>query len=881
MHPRATSATLLFLIAVLAAGTAVATARADGGSTLAPAAPGWIGVIVKLEDDPVATYKGGVGRLAATARAATATRLDPRTRAVAAYRAHLARKHSAFERAAQHAIPGARAVYRYDMVLGGVAMRVPEAAIDTLAALPGVRAVYRDEAALLLTDKSPKLMGANAVWGKVGGVDEAGEGVIVGVLDTGIWPEHPSFADPDPKGKPYVAPPGTRRCEFAGGPNPGPPFACNGKLIGAYRFLETYEACTTCVDPAEEFSSARDSDGHGSHTAATAAGNRAVEAMLFGLKRGKVSGIAPRAHVIAYKVCGPNGKCFFSDTVAAVQQAILDGVDVINFSVGGGEHPFLSTTELAFRDAYAAGIFVAAGAGNSGPGPDTVFHKSGWVTTVGASTHARTFTSKLTLAGEDGAKLKLVGDSIMPGITKAVPVIDGRTLGDDACQSSTPDGAFQGAIGACRRSGDAEGQRVLERGGVGLITYFDPPRLFGRTDKHFLPTVELTSGAALLAFLDQHTGVTAKFTPAKSAKYRLDVVLDFSSRGGPELAFGIAKPDLVAPGNRILAADTPAHSDPGLPDGELFQVIQGTSMATPHVAGAGALLHDLHPEWTPGQIHSALMTTAATAAVVAEDGVTPADPFDRGSGRVQLKKAMAPGVTFDVPVEDYVTHAADLWTVNYPSVFLPAVAPNAVTVTRTAKSELAKESVWDLAVQTTPDLAVTVPAQLTLPAGGTAAFTIGVDKSAVPAGQVRHAELTLKHKSFVARMPITAAGSRPLPDLILTIVFVSSPVTTGGSIQAGVQLKNVGTADAGPTRTYFYLSPDPTFSHDDFEFALCQTTATVAPDATDVCGATYPLIPTIPPGTYYAIATLDAEGDVAESDESNNVGVMATTVVVN
>jgi hypothetical protein len=878
--PSPAATRLLVLTTALATACLVAAA---------PSAAETVGVIVKLEDDPVATYKGGVARsaggrvgtFAATARAATAPRLDPTSRAVASYRAYLAAKQRAFERTARQAIPGARTLYRYDMVLGGVAMEVPETAIATLERLPGVRAVYRDGVAELLTDKTPAFIGAKAVWGKVGGDDEAGEGVIVGILDTGIWPEHPSFADPDPKGKPYVAPPGTRACAFSGGANPGAPFACNGKLIGAYRFLAAHDACTTCPHSPEDFSSARDGDGHGSHTAGTAAGNRAVKATLFGLKRGKLSGMAPRAHIIAYKVCGPSRQCFFSDTVAAVQQAILDGVDVINFSVGGGDHPYFSVSELAFRDAYAAGIFVAAGAGNSGPTPDTVSHLGPWVTTVGASTHTRGFTSKLTLAAADGAKLKLAGNSVMPGIAKAVPVVDALGLGDESCLDATPDGAFTGAIAVCRANVVSQGANVLARGGVGAIVYDDPPIRLGRTDSQFLPAVELIDGSALGAFLAQHTGITAKFTAGKAAKTQPDVVIDFSSRGGPELAFGIVKPDLVAPGFAVVAADTPDHLDPAKRDGELFEVKRGTSMATPHVAGAGALLRDLHPDWTPGQIHSALLTTASTTGLVAEDGVTPATPFDRGAGRVQLKKAMAPGLTFDVPVDDYVDHAADLWTVNHPSVFLPAAAPNAVSVSRTAKSELAKESVWDLTVQPAPGLAVTVPAQLTLPAGGTAEFTIGVDKTIVPAGQVRHATLTMKYKSFVATLPISVVGSRPLPDLVLTIVFVSSPLTAGGPVQAGVQLKNVGAVTAGTSHTLLYLSTDPTFSQDDFQIAFCGTTAPLAPGATDVCGGTTDLNGLVAPGTYYAIAVLDVDGEVAESDESNNVAVMGTTVVVN
>src|SRR5262249_14247557 len=148
------------------------------------------------------------------------------------------------------------------------------------------------------TDTSPTFIGATTVWGNLGGQESAGEGVIVGVLDTGIWPEHPSYSDPDPSGKPYPAPPpplsGTRQCEFNTDGNPGPAFSCNNKLIGADRFMATYDALIGLIPG--EFTSARDDNGHGTHTSSTAAGNGGVHASIFGVDRGVVSGIAPRAH---------------------------------------------------------------------------------------------------------------------------------------------------------------------------------------------------------------------------------------------------------------------------------------------------------------------------------------------------------------------------------------------------------------------------------------------------------------------------------------------------------------------------------------------------------------------------------------------------------
>ena len=151
--------------------------------------------------------------------------------------------------------------------------------------------------------------------------------------------------------------------------------------------MSTYDALVGLLP--SEYSTARDDNGHGSHTASTSAGNRGVAASIFGLARGVISGIAPRAHVMAYKVCGDQG-CYQSDSVAAIQKAIPDSVNVINFSISGGANPYADPVELAFLSAYDAGIFVAASAGNSGPGPETVDHRGPWVTTVGASTRAVT-----------------------------------------------------------------------------------------------------------------------------------------------------------------------------------------------------------------------------------------------------------------------------------------------------------------------------------------------------------------------------------------------------------------------------------------------------------------------------------------------------------
>lgn len=865
----------------------------DPGGTQPPAGGSneLVTVVVKLDEEPVATYRGTIRGLAATSpRAANAARLDPRSAAVVAYRSHLARKHETFARAAGTAIPAARVLYGYDLVIGGVAMQVPESALASLQALPGVVAVYRDTLEHPDTDLTPAFIGAKAVWGKLGGQEDAGEGVIVGVIDTGIWPEHPSLADPDPSGKPYTVPPGTRTCAFDGGANPGAPFACNGKLIGAYRFMTAYEACGSCVQNPDDFSSARDGDGHGTHTSTTAAGNGGVLASVLGVPRGTVSGIAPRAHVIAYKVCGESG-CRGSDSAAAIQQAILDGVDVINFSISGGSDPYNDVVELAFLDAYASGVFVATSAGNDGPTANTVAHRGGWVTSVAASTDKKIYLSKLALKSADGAKLKIVGSSITSGIKEPAPFVLAASVGDATCENATADGAFTGMIVGCRRGG-ASGRalksvNVAQRGAVGMVLFNDSANANQQglyTDNMAIPSVQIDAadGVALGAFASAHGGITATFTQGKPGGTRADVIAAFSSRGGSNLTLGILKPDVTAPGVQILAGNSPAGYLPEHRDGELFQAIHGTSMSSPHVAGAAALLRAAHPDWSPGRVKSALMTTALTKKVVREDKTTPFTPYDGGAGRITLKPALTPGATFDVPADDFRTHAAELWKVNHPSLYLPTSAPASVTVERTLQSELAKDSVWKLSVVPAAGLTITVPPTVTLPAGGTATFPITVDKSALAPGAVAHAALQLKGKGLL-HLPITAVGTFPLPNLRIADASISSPLTTGQPATLTRTLENAGNADAAPNLQSFYLSADTRFDASDVFIGSCQRTIPLGAGLTSVCSFTAAFAPVRPvaAGAYYLLVTADSTSVVVESNEADNLFVSPTTVTVN
>jgi subtilisin family serine protease len=850
--------------------------QAQSGSGASGATTGTAGIIVKLEDDGVASYRGVISGLTATSPHVTGTaRIDHAATAVRAYRAYLAQKHAAFIASAVAAIPAAVVTYRYDVVFGGVAMRLPADQVARVAGLPGVTAVYRDELLKLHTDQSPTFIGAKALWGQLGGQQDAGEGIVVGVLDTGIWPEHPSFSDPDPKGKPYPTPPTVpTECNFT-----NPTFTCNNKLIGAYRFMAAYDRCVAdgaCSNAPGDVRSARDSEGHGTHTASTAAGNGPVEAVVFGVDHKTISGIAPRAHVVAYKVCGHDG-CLGSDALQAIQQAVTDNVDVINFSIGGGTDPYHDAVELAFRDAYAAGVFVAASAGNEGPDADTVNHRAPWVTTVAASTENRSFLSAITLVSTDKGKLKLTGVSITDGIDSPTPVV--VDVADPRCLDATPDGTFAGKIVVCERGTNARLEKsynVQQRGGVGMILYNNLPDQDVESDNHWVPSVHLTNadGLALLRFVRNHAQVTVAFPAGEAKTDQGDVMGAFSSRGGTAFAFGISKPDVTAPGIQILAGMTPqpAAAPENGPPGEFFQAIAGTSMSSPHIAGSAALLKALHPEWTPGQIKSALMTTASTKKLVKEDGVTPFTAFDAGSGRVDLRAAPAPGLTFDVPASDYANHVNDLWNVNYPSVYIPDTAANVLSIQRTAQSLLPYDTQWKLSVTQDPSggLAVNVPGAVSLPANGATSFDILIDKTGIPAGEARHATLELKYDTYLVHMPIGAAGPVARPDLIVTNVTAPASGTRGSAMSTSFTIKNQGTATASSFYVQVYLSQnDASLGAADVAYWYCRYDELVA-NASATCSFSGPVPTSILAGTYYLIVNADDGRAVAESDETNN-----------
>jgi hypothetical protein len=705
-------------------------------------------VVIKLDYDPVATYTGGIRGLTATSPSVTGKSLSDATTASRRYESYIVGKEKAFKAELGARVPGAHIGTSLRTVYGGVAARVPANSVATILRIPGVVAVQSDRLNHPLTDSSPEFLGAPTVYNQLGTTANAGQGVIYGNLDTGVWPEHPSFAD---LGN-LAAPPGPARvCNF--GDNPltpaNDPFVCQHKLIGGQPFLATYLS-----DPAraaaEPFHTARDSNGHGTHTASTAGGNIDTNVSVLGSLLPDIHGLAPGAWVMEYKVCGILG-CFGSDSAAAVGRAVVDGVDVINFSISGGTQPFSDPVELAFLDAYAAGVFVSTSAGNEGPGAGTVNHLSPWVASVAASTQTREFATTLTVRASNGDTFTMDGASVTPGAGPAPIVLSSdAAYSNTLCTTPAPAGTFTGKIVACQRGGNArvdKGFNVLQGGAVGFVLY-NPTLADVETDTHWLPAVHLADGTTFVSFMNSHTGETASFPAGVSRNGQGDVMAAFSSRGP---GGNFIKPDVTAPGVQILAGDTPfSESITEGPPGELFQAIAGTSMSSPHNAGAAILLKALNPSWTPGQIMSALMTTAVQS-VVKEDTVTPADPFDLGAGRIQLNSSWMPGLTFDETAARMAALANDPLNavhLNIPSINAP-IMPGRLSTIRTATNVSGDRLKYTAQTTAPAGAKITVrPKKFTLDPGESIELTITIESSSPPAQYFGEVRLVPKRHHF-------------------------------------------------------------------------------------------------------------------------------------
>lgn len=792
------------LLALVA--TAATPLSATGGGKLPPTAASATAAqatstwIVVFEAPPLAGFTGApagaepkLAALAPTSPLATgAPRLDVGSPAAKAYRAHLKDEREALVQRAGAVLGRPLApAFVYDVALNGMAVDLSAAEADALRGVPGVRSVAPEFQRRPATDAGPAWIRADAAWNAPAPLGNRGEGVVVGIIDSGINRTHPSFAETGPKdGYRHANPLGRRfgRCATTAS-------ECNDKLIGIYDYSD------------EAPRNGSDLTGHGSHVAGTAVGNALDHSISLpgGSVPRPVSGVAPHANLISYKACRQDDPdtdvveaCRGSWLIEAIDQAVADGVDIINYSIGGSEpNPWncvdqaCDADEEAMLNAFAAGVLSVVAAGNEGPGTSTVTTPGNapWVLTVANATHDRAIVNRLvelsggTAAPPGGGALVGAGHTAGSGF---VPIViptdhpgcgigselglgaDGQPDGSSNPWASTAGNRFNGEIVVCERGTHArvaKSDNVRREGAGGFVlvnTAAEGESVFA--DAHSLPGTHLgvTDGNALLAWLRSGSGHRARIegSTVQLLPERADMLASSSGRG-PALFGAYLLPDVSGPGSGIIAA---ASSGTGM------QTMSGTSMATPHVAGAAALLKSAHPGWSPSDLASALVGTARDS-VRLDDG-TAATVFEQGAGMVDAGRALRAGLGFRATASEYRAadpgRGGDPKTLNEPALVHDACF-RSCTLSRRV-NDLAGGGTWQVvADMPTGASVVATPAQFTLASGAsqTVSFRIDVDAPQLAGdwieGRVRFERVTDDDVSS-AEIPVAVfADPGPLP----------------------------------------------------------------------------------------------------------------------
>lgn len=789
--------------------------------------------IVRVEGEPVVSYEGGVDGFEAT-YVESDEKIDVTSEKVTSYSRHLEKKHDMllgmlFDHGTY------KKLYSYRHLINGFAVHISPEQAEILGRAPGVKSVERDWKVRKLTTHTPQFLGLpTGVWPTGGGFDKAGEGIVIGFVDSGIYSHHPSFATYNEE--PYGPLPKYRgKCEVD--PDTKRSF-CNGKIIGAQHFAEAAIAAGV-FNPQIDFASPLDGDGHGSHTAAIAAGNNGIPVRMHRYEFGKASGMAPRARVAVYKALYRLFGGFVADVVAAIDQAVHDGVDILNLSMSPNSPPattkttFLNPFDATLLSAVKAGVFVAQAAGNGGPFPKTLLSYSPWIASVAAAIDDRRYKNHLTLG--NGKILPGMGLSPATHANQTFTMVAANdVLLDSSVMKFSPSDCqrpevlnknlVEGNILLCGYSfnfvvGSASIKKVSETakslGAIGFVlavenvspgAKFDPVPVG-------VPGIVITEVSRSMELIDYYkistardwTGRVKSFKATGSIGDGLTPVLHksapqvalFSARGPniKDYSFqdaDLLKPDILAPGSLIWAAWSINGTDEANYIGEGFAMISGTSMAAPHIAGIAALIKQKHPRWSPAAIKSALMTTSTTLdragrplqaqQYSGSETVTlvPATPFDYGSGHVNPKAALDPGLIFDAGYEDYLgflctipginaqeiknyTNSQCNYTLGHPSnLNTPSITISHLvgtqTVTRTV-TNVAAEETYVITARMAPAIAIeTNPPAMTLRASDSKKFSVTLTVRSVT-GSYSFGEVLMKgSRGHRVRIPVVAMG---------------------------------------------------------------------------------------------------------------------------
>ncbi|GLJ59029.1 hypothetical protein SUGI_1489020 [Cryptomeria japonica] len=567
-------------------------------------------------------------------------------------------------------------LYTYDTLLHGFAARLSEAEADAMESMEGCLAVVPSSLNKVATTHTPEFLGLSSSSSSSPGLwsqySTGGEDIIVGVIDTGIWPESKSFND---AGLGPVPSRWKGTCESGQAFNSS---HCNRKIIGARYFYKGFQNNVSKINETLEYMSPRDAHGHGTHTASTAAGAAVTGASLLGFASGTARGMAPHARLAIYKACwAPEGRCDDSDVAAAMEHAIADGVDILSISISSEDVPFhMNIRAIAAFGATEKGVFVSAAAGNRGPLSSTLSNTEPWITTVGASSIDRDFPASLVLGNQEiyrGTSAFKGGDGKLQGPFPLV-YVSASNSSKRCLDGSLDPNLVKDKIVLCDQlidpddsSAPEKANEVARAGGAGMIVaneeLLGAQQQFSYTFKFPAISLSFKAGEKIKSYINSTSN-----TSTATAAMRLTgltivgnataapIVAAFSSRGPSEAYPSVLKPDMIAPGVNILAAYA----------GSVDYILDsGTSMACPHVSGIAALIKAIHPTWSPAAIKSALMTSSYIVdnrKQEIRDSVTmeAANPFAMGSGHVDPRSAMDPGLVYDMAPQDYIDFLCSL-----------------------------------------------------------------------------------------------------------------------------------------------------------------------------------------------------------------------------
>ncbi|KAJ1283342.1 hypothetical protein BS78_03G121200 [Paspalum vaginatum] len=647
--------------------------------------------------------------------------------------------------------------HSYHHAFEGFAAALTEKEAAALSGHERVVSVFKDRALQLHTTRSWDFLEVQSGLrsGRLG--RRATGDVIIGVIDTGVWPESPSFNDAGMRDVP---------ARWRGVCMEGPDFKksnCNKKLIGARYYGVQPESASNASSAAG--GSPRDTVGHGTHTASTAAGAVVAGADYYGLARGAAKGGAPASRVAVYRACSLGG-CPESAVLKAMDDAVGDGVDVISISIGMAstfQWDFLrDTIALGAFHAHQRGVLVVCSGGNDGPNPSTVVNSAPWILTVAASSIDRSFQSTIALgngAVVKGVAINFSNQSLSGG--QQYPLVFGAQAAAQYAPVAEASNCYPGSLDAHKVAGkivvcvstDPTVSRRVKKlvaegsGARGLVLIDDAEKDVPFVAGGFaFSQVGTDAGAQILEYINAAKNPTAVILPTEAVRdfKPAPVVASFSSRG-PGLSESILKPDLMAPGVSILAATIPSAESDEVPPGKkpsAYAIKSGTSMACPHVAGAAAFVKSAHAGWTPSMIRSALMTTAVTTnnlgKPLASSTGAAATGHEMGAGEMSPLRALSPGLVFDTTTQDYLNFlcyygykeqlvrkisgaarfscpagapSPDLIAsaVNYPSISLPRLQRGKpATVARTAMNVGPSNATYAATVEAPPGLTVRV-----------------------------------------------------------------------------------------------------------------------------------------------------------------------------